>query len=353
MMNYDVEYEIFKNICKEADEYVPLKELLNNNHLTFQEALQKVSKYRKDFFDLLDKYKICPDNIASVCMDLINLIKENPKNWYLQYIYCAVVTDRGLLMDLNPGERTEEQDIRNWIEQKRFSDDLMAFLHEQYVMKKRLQEIFKILKNPCDNISEYEEELDDILHMTLQHDFLSKWKNNKIYYENIGELMYQVNSHAELQSLKPYIISAILSRRITLMTERKHYIPNIKSVLKYQEYNIYKDNGRNFNAYQSALELYEHLRRYYEDSPEVDIVFSDYCFANLSPLSEWYYQNCKPNEPIPMNVRRKVMTVMAKSFPILLNYKDYEIFDENEIQIYYNAEDKLRDKILNIAEYLI
>ena len=47
------------------------------------------------------------------------------------------------------------------------------------------------------------------------------------------------------------------------------------------------------------------------------------------------------------------MTVMAKSFPTLLNYKDYETLDETEIQIYYNAEDKLRDKILNIIEYLI
>ncbi|MCM1507972.1 MAG: hypothetical protein NC177_12700 [Ruminococcus flavefaciens] len=354
MMNYDIEYEIFKYICKEADEYVPLKELLNNHHLTFQEALHKVSEYRKNFFDLLDKYKICPNNIASVCMEMINLIEENPENEDLHYIYCAVVTERGLLFDLNPNERTEEQDIRNWIEQKRFSDDLIAFLHEQYAMKKRLQEIFKMLKNPWDNIIyEYEEELDDILHMTLQHDFLSKGKNSRIYYENISELMYQVNSHTELQSLKPYIISAILSRRTTLMTERKHYIPNIKSVLKYQEYNIYKDNGRNFNAYQSALELYEHLRRYYENSSQVDIAFSDYCFANLSPLTEWYYQNCEPNEPIPMNARRKVMTVMAKAFPTLLNYKDYETLDETEIQIYYDAEDELRDKILNTVEYLI
>lgn len=353
MMNYDVEYEIFKYICKEADEYVPLKEFLNKHHLTFQEALQKVNEYRKNFFNLLDKYEICPDKTASVCMDLMKMLKENPENRDLQYIYCAVVTDRGLLLDLNPDERTKEQDIRNWTEQKKYTDELMTFLHEQSVMKKRLQEVFKILKNPCNNISEYAEELDDIFHMTLQYDFLSEGKNNIIYSENVSELVRQVNSNSELQSLKPYIISAILSRKTTLMLEREHYIPTLKSVLQYQKYNIYRDNGKNFNAYQSSLELYEHLRRYYMDSSEVDIAFSDYCFANLSLLSEWYYQNCEPNENIPMNVRRKVITVMAKSFPTLLNYKDYETLDETEIQTYYDAEDKLREQMLDIAEYLI
>ncbi|MDE6034809.1 MAG: hypothetical protein K2G36_02750 [Ruminococcus sp.] len=352
-MNYDLEYEIFKYLCEEAEKYVNFKDFLKNNDMTFNEALNKVNEYRKNFFDLLEKYKICPDNIVSVCIDLINLIEKNPENKDLHYIYSVVITDRGVLMDMHRGERTAEQDIRNWTEQKKFSDNLTDFLYEQCVMKKRLHEVFKILKHPYNTVSGYEEELDDILHMTLQHNFLNKGKNSRIYYENINGLMYQVNSHNELCSLKPYIISAVLSRRTTLMTERKHYIPNIKSVLKYQEYNIYKDNGRNFNAYQSALELYEHLRRYYEDSPEVDISFSDYCFANLSPLSEWYYQNCEPNEPIPMSTRSKIETLMSKSFPVIMSYKDYETLEETEYQIYCDAEYELREKMLDIAEYII
>lgn len=354
-MNYDVEYEIFKYICKEADEYVSLKELLNNHHLTFQEALQKVNEYKKNFFDLLDKYEICPDNVVSICMDLIELLKKSPGDLDLQYIYSAVITDHGLLLNLNPDERTEEQNIRNWISQKESVDELMTFFQQQSIMKDRLSKIFQILKKPYDNPLEYEytEEQDDILHITMQYDFLNKGKNNRIYSENISELVHQVNGRSVLQALKPYLISAVLSRKHTLMLEREHYIPNLQSVFQYQQYQIEKDNGKNFDTYQSYVELYEHLRRYYLDSQEVDIAFSDYCFANFSPLSEWYYQNCEQNEPIPMNLIRKIITMKSLIFPMILSYHDYEEMNEDEIQLYHDAGYQLEEQMLEAAEYLI
>ena len=43
-----------------------------------------------------------------------------------------------------------------------------------------------------------------------------------------------------------------------------------------------------------------------DSDKEVDTELSDFCFANLCSLSEWYYMWCEPNEEIPMNFRRKV-----------------------------------------------
>lgn len=38
---YDIDYEIYKYINELADQYVELDELLKQNHLTFNEAIQK------------------------------------------------------------------------------------------------------------------------------------------------------------------------------------------------------------------------------------------------------------------------------------------------------------------------
>ncbi len=352
-MEFDLDYETFKYISEEAKSYVFLDKLLENNNMTFEEALRKTCEHKKNFYDLLKKYGICPHNKVSIYTDLMNLLKESV-NTDLQYIYCAVITDTGLLIDIN-SERTDEQDIRCMIKQKETIDELMEFLHNQSVMKKRLENILYILTKTYRTVSEYEnkDEYDDIMYIASQYDFLVKEKDDDIYSENMRELLYQVNSRPEIQSLKPYIISAVLSRKTGLMTKRKHYIPNLKNILQYQEYNIYKDNGKNFNYYQTCLELYENLRRYYEDSPEVDIEFSDYCFANLSLLSEWYYQNCEPNEDIPMNLVRKIMTSMSLTSSTFMGCDDYNSLDKSELEICYNAEYKLWEQILDMTEYLI
>lgn len=327
-MTYDVEYEVFKYICREADSYIPLQKLLKNHGLTFQESVKKAEAYQDYFFKLLKKYDIHGDNPVSICMDLIELLKTMPVNTELQFLYCAIITDRGLLLDYNPEERTKEQNIRNWLDQEQCVAQLMHFLQKQTVMQKRLQQVSSLLKKYHENSSVDPEEPSMLYELCQQYPFLCTGKNPSVFLENIGELIGQVNSCAELQALKPYLIFAVLSRKHKLMIEREHYIPNLQSVLSYQNYQIEADNGKNYDTYQTYVELYENLRRFYLDDPEVDIAFSDYCFANLSPLSEWYYQNCEPNEAIPMNLIRKIITIKAKRFPVIYNYHDYENFEQ-------------------------
>ena len=47
------------------------------------------------------------------------------------------------------------------------------------------------------------------------------------------------------------------------------------------------------------------------------MAFSDFCFAMLSNLSEWYYLYCETNEDIPRNLMRTVKMLKAPMFPML------------------------------------
>lgn len=152
-----------------------------------------------------------------------------------------------------------------------------------------------------------------------------------------------------MKLVKPYVVFAVLARKTGMMQNISHFMPNLKAIFQYQHYSIYKDNGKNFNLYQSELELYDHLQRSYMDD-DVDMELCDFCFANLSPLSEWYYMNCEPNENIPMCLSRKIRTVMPKSFPDILSYEDYNMMNDDEIKLYGDVSLELKEKMLQLSE---
>lgn len=219
-------------------------------------------------------------------------------------LYSMAVNDRILLFE---NITDKEQMILCWLDIKDKVEELMAYLQGLPVYRNRLEKLVKSIKKSPAEKTDLEEQA-NLYKMSLEHGFIYKYgyKNN-LYLNNVGELVRLVNSNEQLKSVKPYVYSAVLSRKHKMMLERADYTPNLKDVFKYKEYKIYDDNGKNFDTYQSYLELYEQLQRHYSDDPEVDISFSDYCFANLSNLSEWYHDNCEPNEPIPMQMKRTIL----------------------------------------------
>lgn len=350
-MEYDFDYEIYKYINDQAEQYIMFDELLKQNRLTLNEANQKVKQFKEKFNTLLEKYAIGTQNLVVTCYDLIELIKQQPDNSDLQYLYFCIVTDVGLLNNIL-ANRTEEQEIRNYIRQNEAIQELTEFLKSQTESIKKYHELLEYLKKPIKvEVSEYSEESDFMYHLTIQHNFLYDSIKNDIYKDNLKFLLMYINNDKRLKILKPYIIFAVLSRRTGMMQKREHFIPNLKAIFQYQEYSILKDNGKNFNQYQSEIELYDHLRRSYFDDNYIDIDFCDFCFANLSPLSEWYYLHCEPNEEIPMTISRKILSVMPLSFPNILSYEDYNSLNEDEILLYDEAEEKLKEEMIQTAIY--
>ncbi len=347
---YDVDYEIYKYINELADEYVELDELLKQKHLTFTKAQQQAEQFKEAFYALLAKYSIRSQDLIVICYDLMEHIYQQPDNPDLQYLYLCVMTDFGLLVRTDPAP-AEEQRIRNYLRQQERMQELTNFWRSQSDNNKKLQELREYLKKPIKvKNTEYAEESDLLYHLTIQHTFLYESVGNEVYRDNLNALLIHINSDETLRLVKPYIIFAVLARKTGMMQNRAHFMPNLKAVFQYQDYNIYKDNGKNFNQYQSELELYDHLQRSYIDDDDVDMSFCDFCFANLSPLSEWYYRNCEPNEDIPMCLNRKLLTVLPKSFPNILSYADYNEMNETEIQLYGDAVGELLEKMLQTAD---
>lgn len=347
---YDVDYEIYKYINELADKYVEFDELLERNHLTLIEARQRAKEFKEEFYALLEKYSIRSQELAVICFDLMERIYQQPDDPDLQYLYLCVMTNFGLLVRTDP-DPTEEQIVRNYLNQQETLRKLTDFRKSQNENLRKYRALAEHLKKPIKvkNVEDAEE-AEWLYHITIQHTLLYESVGSEVYRDNLNALLTYINSDEMLRLAKPYIIFAALARKTGMMQNRPHFIPNLKAVLQYQDYNIYRDNGKNFNRYLSELELYDHLQRSYIDDDDVDMELCDFCFANLSPLSEWYYMNCEPNENIPMRLSRKLQTVMPKSFPDILSYADYEAMSEDELQLYGDAAFELKDKMLRAAE---
>ena len=348
---YDIDYEIYKYINELADQYVETDELLKRNHLTFGEALQQAKQFKETFYALLGKYSISSQSLVVICYELMERISGQPDNPDFQYLYLCVMTDFCLLVRTDP-DPDDEQKIRNYLRQQELIRELTKFWKSQSENIRKYQELLEYLKKPIKvKNNEYLEETEFLYQLTIQHTFLYESLGNAVYKDNLNALVIYINSDEKLIRVKPYIIFVTLARKTGLMQKREHFMPNLKALFKYQDYNIYKDNGKNFNLYQSEMELYDHLQRSYIDEEDnVDMELCDFCFANLSPLSEWYYMNCEPNEAIPMSLKRKIQTVMPKSFPDIFSRVDYETMNEGELLIYGDAAGELQEKMLQTAE---
>ena len=103
---YDIDYEIYKYINELADQYVELDELLKQNHLTFDEAIQKIKQFKEQFYSLISKYSIGSQNLVATCYDLMERISRRSDNLDLQYLYLCIMTDFGLLNKINTHDRT-------------------------------------------------------------------------------------------------------------------------------------------------------------------------------------------------------------------------------------------------------
>lgn len=350
-MMYDTDYAIYQYINAQVEQYVEFDDLLKQNHCTMEEAQQEIKAFREKYHSLLAGYAFSDCDLAAACEELMAQMEQHPGSLDLQYLYLCIVTDFGLLWNAGVQERSAEQEVRNYFRQRERMQELTAFLQVQAESMRKYENLLEHLKKPIEgNQAEYAEESDFLYHLTIQHIFLHDGIKNEIYRENMKALLIHVNSDAQVRSLKPYVIFAVLARKTGMMQKRKHFMPNLNAVLQYQDYQILKDNGKNFNRYQSELELYDHLRRAYAEDADMD--FCDFCFANLSPLSEWYYLYCEPNEDIPMTIGRKIQTQMPLSFPNLLSDEAYETLDEDEIQACQDAAETLKEKMLSAAAYL-
>lgn len=326
------EEEINRLIDEAADEYVPFEEVLRQHELTFDAALSAAEAEKKRFFDTLKKYGIYSRDISRVCFNTAELLKEK-QNEDTLFLYCALLSEHILLFD----DITDSEHIISlWLDRHKHLEYIQDRIQAERVLKKRFDALIK--HKPDFSSTAYSKKELSLLHkISVKHGILPK-NNGDIYIENLGELIRKTNSDTLYSRIKPYIYSTIILKKFKNMSEHKNYSPNISSVFKRCDYSISHDNRKNYKKYMAYIKLYSHMKDAFAD--ESDIALSDHCFANLSNLSEWFYENFEPSDDIPMTFKQFIHA-----------YADYLNFWH--IELSENDNTPVTDVLTAVSDYIV
>lgn len=323
------EEEINRLIDEAADKYIPFDEILKQNGITFEKALSAAENEKNRFFDILKKYDINSKDIEHVCLDIAELLKKIQNDDTI-FLYIALLSEHILLFD---DITDNEQKIMLWLDYHKHFEYIQERIHAERTLKERFDELIK--HKPDFSSTVYpNEELSLLKEISEEHGIII----NDIYIENLGELIRKTNSDALYSSIKPYIYSTIISKKQKNMTEHKSYSPNISSIFKRWDYSISHDNRKNYKKYMAYIELYCHMKDIFTD--ESDIALSDYCFANLSNISEWFYENYEPSEEIPMALKY-----------IIRAYADYLNFWH--IELNENSNESVTSILTDVSDFIV
>lgn len=310
------EEEINRLIDEAADEYVPFEEILKQNNITFEEALSAAEGEKEHFFDTLKKYGIYSRDISSVCYNVTELLKKEQNDDTL-FLYISLLSEHILLFD---DITDNEQKITLWLDHHKHFEYIKERIRVERILKKRFDKLIK--HKPDFSSTVYsKKELSLLNEISAEHGIITK-NNDDIYIENLGELIRKTNSDALYSLIKPYIYSAVILKKSKNISEHKNYSPNISSVFKRWNYSISHDNRKNYKKYMAYIELYCHMKDAFAD--ESDIALSDYCFANLSNISEWFYENYEPSDEIPVTFKQ-----IIQSYAEYLNFWHIELNENN------------------------
>ena len=89
---------------------------------------------------------------------------------------------------------------------------------------------------------------------------------------------------AGLENVSPLIWFFVIIHNQKKLCSTLGFIVNPQNILRYQEYNITQDNGKNFNQYEQYCNLYLDLK---ESFPRTDLQLCDMGFLKCSNLSQW------------------------------------------------------------------
>lgn len=308
-------------IDEAADAYQSPEEILREQGLSLEQAVHEAEVFRERFFALLQAHHFSGDNISRICQNVAALT-ERDRSSDTVFLYTALLTENGLLFG---NVEDQEQKALLWLEQKERVDYLTQCISNEPVFLRKLHAIRQYTPSSDNTVIDMQEQA-TLYSIAIENTFLYKAmiQDKNILLQNIGELVRLVNGNEIYLRIKPYVYFAVLSRRPTRMITQAHYSPNIPKFFNYQAYTIQRDNKKNFDTYQSYLELYAQLRESYEG--EIDGALTDYCMANTSNLCEWFFENCEPDDAIPMCLSQ-VAETLSNSIWLEFPYSDAGTFD--------------------------
>lgn len=270
-----------------------LSERLEQENLSLIQAKQECQEYQDKFQNICRKYALPADNKLMLCRELYKILQRE-RNDELKWLYCAVICDLGLLLDKAREKRTEEQDILNYLDSSRALQFLKQMISRKEKYKEQINSLLRYKKTDRESLNQNKlfiaegdvEKIAQIYKNCLER---IRGLQEEIFKENISSISWKINAQEDLQRIAPLFFYQVIVNHKARIIKSTDINPVISKLWKYKEYQIEKDNGKNYKMLERLTAFFIQLCEYFFPKDKVDRELTLYGFAHLSNICEWYY----------------------------------------------------------------
>lgn len=253
---------------------------------------QSLQEVKEKFFSICRENQIPTHNKAALLYGLSTRLQEDRKNGILRQMILLALADNSVLLNyfgvFQEGEEEEEfQCIKENYERLSADDKL------QQEMSSIWKEVWASCMNPsridvqCDvNEMAYKEKTKQAVR--LYQKFMEKSeRSTPELYNNLHHFICMAEQVKEYRMIMPLFLFQLMTRHTGRLATKENLEVSFKSLWNYKEYQISRDNGKNYKRYQLYIKLFVKLCKAYCGHNGVDLPLCQYGFWKISNLAEW------------------------------------------------------------------
>lgn len=258
------EFHEFDELDEVASEYFPnLEECLAARGLTREQALENALQNLSEYRTLAKKCGLIYWNKPYIWTDLISLCRQEITPVRLKLLIWLCVDSRLIKPD------SDDELISEWLSCTEKSAKLIEFLTERREKNAQFHEIIKLSQTAkqCGMNSSDERHL-RVFNALCEMGYADGCSDRNILLNNLACVSGMIAEFPFLEPIAPLVYYQVCVQNSRKLLEKPDYLPTLKNLFRYQEYNITQDNGKNFEQYLDYCEIFVVLKDCFPEADE-------------------------------------------------------------------------------------
>ena len=316
MKDHD-EFDDIYDDDEDLEDIPDIDDLLESHNMNIETADAECKKYISEFDDLVkrigcsvkDKFNICEKTA-----ELLEKGKIKKDDLALCYAMLSVFSDI-----LFKEESDDEVRIASYLKLTDEAEMRMRYYKEQEEARSRFRKL-------CSKINRSETPVGEIDFRKLQRSVYNLGFRGEQLENNLRVLTEIIVHSKELYGIAPLIYYSALMRNTNKMQSKADYEPNIKALLKREEYGIDSDNGKNINTMSRHINVISGLTNDIGgDNVWLQLIgFDEICNIMQCELIDW--DDMKDLRPVRVQMEEDAFSVFvngAADNPFYTNFDEY------------------------------
>ncbi len=292
-----IRFDQWEEMWDELEDEPDAAERLQAHGYTAERGQREGLIFREEFLQLLQKYDLSLSDRILLFYRLAELAASAPDQDLL-YLYCAIVSDSGFLLDQNREPYQGDDGALHYLITMTGTSDLFCELQGRIRRSKTLRHIFsKNYKSPPLQANS-DADMKYKVFQAYSNAFGADGSETELL-NSIDDLLQMAAAYPELETIEPLFLYRAFTRHGKRLRSGTLLQMDLKSLWKYKAYRIDQDNGKNFKANLAHLTLFSSLCEIYQHEEAVDLPLCYQGFEMLSNLGEFYREQMPDDISIP------------------------------------------------------